>query len=98
MPCPYHHQYDHSNDIWHEKQVIKPLLTEFSPFLSHLFPLRSKHSPQHPVLKHPQSVVFSKSARLSFIPMKITGRITVFLIYILLQTMFHYINEITKLI
>jgi hypothetical protein len=29
---------------------------QFSPFSSHLIPLRSKYPPQHPVLKHPQSM------------------------------------------
>jgi hypothetical protein len=27
-----------------------------SPFSRHLIPLRSKYPPQHPVLKHPQSM------------------------------------------
>jgi hypothetical protein len=30
-----------------------------SPASHHLLPPRSKYSPQHPVLKHPQSVFFS---------------------------------------
>jgi hypothetical protein len=30
---------------------------QFSPTSCHFIPLRSKYSPQHPVLKHPQSVV-----------------------------------------
>jgi hypothetical protein len=29
---------------------------QFSPISSNLIPLRSKHSPQHPVLKHPESM------------------------------------------
>jgi hypothetical protein len=29
---------------------------QFFPFSRHLIPLRSKYSPQHPVLKHPQSM------------------------------------------
>jgi hypothetical protein len=29
---------------------------QFSPPFRHLIPLRSKHPPQHPLLKHPQSV------------------------------------------
>jgi hypothetical protein len=29
---------------------------QFSPFSRHLIPFRSKYPPQHPVLKHPQSV------------------------------------------
>jgi hypothetical protein len=28
----------------------------FSPFSRHLIPLRPKYPPQHPVLKHPQSM------------------------------------------
>jgi hypothetical protein len=31
---------------------------QFSPFSSHLIPLRSKYPPQHPVLKHPQYNIF----------------------------------------
>jgi hypothetical protein len=30
---------------------------QFFPFPLHLIPLRSKYSPQHPVLKHPQSML-----------------------------------------
>jgi hypothetical protein len=29
-----------------------------SPLSRYFIPLRSKYSPQHPVLKHPQSVLF----------------------------------------
>jgi hypothetical protein len=29
---------------------------QFSPFICHLIPLRSKYPPQHPVFKHPQSL------------------------------------------
>jgi hypothetical protein len=29
---------------------------QFSPFSRHLIPLRSKYPPQHPALKHPQSM------------------------------------------
>jgi hypothetical protein len=29
---------------------------QFSPFSGHLIPHRSKYPPQHPVLKHPQSM------------------------------------------
>jgi hypothetical protein len=29
---------------------------QFSPPSYHFMPLRSKHSPQHPVLKHPESM------------------------------------------
>jgi hypothetical protein len=30
---------------------------QLSPFPCYFIPLRSKYSPQHPVLKHPQSVL-----------------------------------------
>jgi hypothetical protein len=32
------------------------LIMQFSPTSCHFISLRSKHSPQHPVLKHPQSI------------------------------------------
>jgi hypothetical protein len=47
---------------------------QLSPFSCHFIPLGSKYSPQHPVLKHPQSMR-------SFTPVKTTGRIMV--LYIL---------------
>jgi hypothetical protein len=31
---------------------------QFSPLSRHFIPLRTKYSPQHPVLEHPQSVVY----------------------------------------
>jgi hypothetical protein len=37
---------------------MKLLVMQFSPFTRHLIPLRSKYPPQHPVLKHPQSMFF----------------------------------------
>jgi hypothetical protein len=39
-------------------QVIKLLIMHFSPVSCQVIPLRSKYSPQHPVLTHPQSVFF----------------------------------------
>jgi hypothetical protein len=33
---------------------MKLLIMQVSPTCCHLIPLRSKYSPQHPVLKHPQ--------------------------------------------
>jgi hypothetical protein len=41
---------------------------QLSPFSSYFIPLRSKHSPQHPVLKHPQSMLFPQCERPSFTP------------------------------
>jgi hypothetical protein len=42
-----------SSHLW--VQVKKILIMQFSPISSHFIPLRSKYSPQHSVLKHPQS-------------------------------------------
>jgi hypothetical protein len=53
----------HPNNISWRVQIIKLLNTQFlTSFLS----LRSKYSPQHPVLKHPQSVFFPLHDRPSF--------------------------------
>jgi hypothetical protein len=35
-----------------ESEVMILLITQFSPASYHSIPLRSKHPPQHPVLKH----------------------------------------------
>jgi hypothetical protein len=47
--CPAHSKY-----TWRRVQVMKLLIMQFSPTSCHFIPLRSKYSPQHPVLKHPQ--------------------------------------------
>jgi hypothetical protein len=47
---------DHSNFIWWRVQVIKLLITYFLQ-LPVTWSLRSKYSPPHPVLSHPQSYV-----------------------------------------
>jgi hypothetical protein len=39
---------------------------QFSPTPCHFISLRSKYSPQHPVLKHPQSVFLLECQRLNF--------------------------------
>jgi hypothetical protein len=41
---------------------MKLLVMQLSSTPCHLIPLRSKYSPQHPVLKHPQSM-FLRSVR-----------------------------------
>jgi hypothetical protein len=46
--------HDHSNYTRRRVQVMKLLIMQFSPTSCHFIPLRSKYSPQHPVLKHPQ--------------------------------------------
>jgi hypothetical protein len=50
IPCPS----VHSNYTWRRKRVMKLLSMQFGPASLHFIPLRSKYSPQHPVLKHPQ--------------------------------------------
>jgi hypothetical protein len=55
MPC-LSNTPDHSNYIWRRVQVMKLLIMQFSSTPYHLFPLQSKYSPQHPILKHSQSV------------------------------------------
>jgi hypothetical protein len=41
-----------------------------SPASRHFLPLRSKYSPQHPVLKNPQSMRFPQCERSSFKPVQ----------------------------
>jgi hypothetical protein len=50
---------DHSNYTWRRVQVMKLLITQFSQTSYHLIRLQSKYSPQHPVLKHSQSMFLS---------------------------------------
>jgi hypothetical protein len=47
---------DYSNYIWRRVEITKLPVMQFSPLSRHSIPLRSKYPPQHPVLKHPQSV------------------------------------------
>jgi hypothetical protein len=42
--------------IMRRVQIMKLLIMQISPTARHFIPLRSKYSPQHPVLKHPQSM------------------------------------------
>jgi hypothetical protein len=57
MPCPSHAPWlDHSNCASRSVQAMKLLIMQFSPTSYHFISLRSKYSPQHPVLKHPQSM------------------------------------------
>jgi hypothetical protein len=45
---------------------MKLLIMQSSPASCHFLPLRSKYSPQHPVLRHHQSVSFPQDERYSF--------------------------------
>jgi hypothetical protein len=50
--------FDHSNYIWRRVQVTKLLIIWLSSASRHFSSLRSKYSPQHPVLKQ---VVYPKN-------------------------------------
>jgi hypothetical protein len=64
MPCPsYAYLFEHSPCIWRRVQVMKLLLMQFSPTSYHFIPIRSKFSPQHPVLKYPLSMEFPTVTR-----------------------------------
>jgi hypothetical protein len=57
MSCPSHPTWlDHSNYIWKRAQVMKLLIMQFSLTSCHFISLQSRYSPQHSVLKHPQSM------------------------------------------
>jgi hypothetical protein len=59
MPRPSHPpSLDHSNYMWWKVPIIKLLIIQFSPTAYHFIPLRSKYSPQHPLLKYIQSISF----------------------------------------
>jgi len=62
-PLPFHRP----NNVWLSVQVMKFLIVQSSPVSYHLRPLRSKCSPQHPVLKHSQCM---------FLPYRDTPRYT----------------------
>jgi hypothetical protein len=55
MPCPPHPPWlDHPNNSWWS--VLDTKLLQSSPASHHFLLLRSKYSPQYPVLTHPQSM------------------------------------------
>jgi len=56
---------------------VKLLIMQFSSASHHFRPLRSKYPPQHPVLKHPQSVFLPWCESPSFTPTQKTGKIIV---------------------
>jgi len=59
---------------------MKPLIMQSSPVSRHFLPFRSKYSPQHPVLKHPQSMFFLSVMEQVSQPYKTTDKIMVFYI------------------
>jgi hypothetical protein len=53
-----HPWFDHPNNIWWNVQVTKLLIMHSSLASRHFLPFEFKYSPQHPVLKHSQSMFF----------------------------------------
>jgi hypothetical protein len=71
MPCPSHTPWlDCSNYTRRGVQVVKLLIIQFSLPFHYFIPLWSKYSPQHPVLKHPQSAFFSWCHETNFKPIQ----------------------------
>jgi hypothetical protein len=71
VPCPSHPAWlDHSNYTCRRVQVMKFLIMQFSPTSHHFISLWSKRSSQHPVLKHPQSMLLTYCQRQSFTPIQ----------------------------
>jgi hypothetical protein len=57
MHCTSHPPwFYHSNYTWRTVQAMKLLIMQFSSTSYHFISLRSKYSPEHRVLKHPQSM------------------------------------------
>jgi hypothetical protein len=60
MPLQSHlPRLDHANYTWQSVQIIKLIDMQLSPSSNNSIRLRSKCSPQRPVLKHPQSVLMT---------------------------------------
>jgi hypothetical protein len=58
MPCPSNPSwYDHPNNIWWRVQIMQLFIVLFFPSSFYFLSLRSKYSPQHPVFKHPRSLI-----------------------------------------
>ena len=53
---PYHPWFDYPSNIWWGVQIMKLLSAQVSKSCSHFHPLRSKYLPQHPTIKHHQSM------------------------------------------
>jgi hypothetical protein len=54
--------------FWERVQNMKLLIEQLPLFSCYFIPLRSKYSPQNPLLKHPQLVLFPSCERSSFTP------------------------------
>jgi hypothetical protein len=82
MPCQSHTpSVHHPNNISPEIQIMNILCMQVSPASCYF-----KYSPQHPVLKHPKSVIFSYAQKRVLRPYKTRGKVTV--LYILFFTLY----------
>jgi hypothetical protein len=64
-PFAVYPRFANSNYTWRRVQIVH-LVMQLSPPHCHFIPLQSKYSPQHPVLKHPQSMFLPLCQRQSF--------------------------------
>jgi hypothetical protein len=67
---------------WVIVQIMKLVIIEFSSLPCYLVPLRSKYSPQHPILKHAEPAFLSRCQWPSFTPIKTTCKILILCILI----------------
>jgi hypothetical protein len=75
MPYPSHPPWlDHSNYTWRTVQVMKLLIMQLSPSFCHSISPWSKHSPQRPDLKHPQSMFLLSHSHLGLFPSVLPAR------------------------
>jgi len=51
-------RFDRRKEFWRRVQVVMLLILHCSPASHNFLPLGSKYSPQHPLLRHPQSMFF----------------------------------------
>ena len=71
MPSPSHSsRFHHPHNIMWAVQIIKLFIMKFSSSSFYLVPLKPKYSPQHPILKHPQSRFLPQYQRPSFTPIQ----------------------------
>ena len=62
-PGPHSSRFYHPNSTWWAAQIIKLLTMYFYPLPCYLVSLRLKYSPQHPILKHPQTIFLPQRER-----------------------------------
>ena len=68
---PFHSsRFDHPNNIWWGVQIIKHLIMQFYPLCCYFVPIRTKYSPQHPILKHHQPTLLPHCGWPSLTPIK----------------------------